>query len=192
MVNAPMKNLDVPRIVDGASRILRECGVEKVLPPRFRLFVPNMSTAMCYHSSPLHIAILLAQRKIYEFSGMETSFGELLMVTSKVPDQQAAMEKIAGCLLGRTYGFTTLEGAGGLWMDEIFSPQQLILDIEIMWKLSAQISTMLKAMSSRWSRRESGRVIFFPRTPLLKSTRISYGNQGFLICESGRHSKETI
>jgi len=65
------------------------------------------------------------------FFGVPVREAELLLVTAKVPDQQAAMEKMAGCLLGRAHGFALLEGAGGLWLDEIFSPQQLVIDAEI-------------------------------------------------------------
>ena len=66
-----------------------------------------------------------------ELFGLATTGAELMLVTSKAPDQQAAMEKMAGAVLGRAHAFAQLGGAGGLWLDEIFSPQQLLIDIEI-------------------------------------------------------------
>ena len=111
--------------------VYRECGIEHIGAPSFRLFLANPATCTITFSSPQHIIALLTRRRVRAFFGLATLSAELLLVTSKVPDQQAAMEKMAGCLLGKLYGFTSLEGAGGLWLDEIFSPQQLLIDIEI-------------------------------------------------------------
>ncbi len=115
----------------GCYIVYRECGIEQVGAPSFRLFLANPATCTTYFSSPQHIIALLTRRQVRAFFGLSTPWAELMLVTSKVPDQQAAMEKMAGCLLGKLYGFASLEGAGGLWMDEIFSPQQLLIDVEI-------------------------------------------------------------
>ena len=114
----------------GGYTLLRLCGVEEVFPT-FRLFLPNMATGMAYFTSPKHLMALLTRRKIREFFGLGTDWGELLLVMSKSPDEQAAAEKMAGCLAGALHGFRHLEGAGALYLDEIFSAQQLIIDIEI-------------------------------------------------------------
>jgi hypothetical protein len=115
----------------GSYAIFRSAGFTRVSFPSFRLFVPNMRAGMIYFSSPLHLAALLARRKVREFFGARTHFAELLLVAAKRPDAQAAAEKMAGCLLGRMHGFSLLEGAGGLWLDAIFSPVQLLIDVEI-------------------------------------------------------------
>ena len=115
----------------GTYIIFRLCGFEKVDPPSFRLFLPNMLSGMVYFSSPKHIFALLARRKIREFFNLDTDFCELMLVTSKLPDQQAAIEKTAGCLLAKLFGFYYVRGAGALSMDKIFSTQQLIIDVEI-------------------------------------------------------------
>lgn len=111
--------------------IFREAGFERVALPSFRLFVPNMRVGTIYFSSPKHLTALLTRRKVREFFGLATSSAELMLVTAKRADAQAAAEKMAGAMLGRLYGFGHLEGAGGLWLDEIFSPVQLIIDLEI-------------------------------------------------------------
>ena len=115
----------------GSYAIFRACGIDKVGCPSFRLFLSNPAAAMTYFSAPQHIVALLTRRRVRQFFELSTTSAELLLVTSKVPDQQAAMEKMAGCLLGRLFDFPYLEGAGGLWLDEIFSPQQLMIDVEI-------------------------------------------------------------
>lgn len=114
----------------GGYALLRLCGVEDVYPT-FRLFLPNMATGMAYFTSPKHVLALLTRRKVREFFGLHTDWGELLLVASKAPDEQAAAEKMAGCLAGAFHGFRYLEGAGALYLDEIFSAQQLLIDIEI-------------------------------------------------------------
>ena len=115
----------------GSYALFRECGVEQIGCPSFRLFLSNPAAAMTYFSAPQHITALLTRRRVRQFFGLPTLSAELMLVTSKVPDPQAAMEKMAGCLLGRIFDFPYLEGAGGLWLDEIFSPQQLLIDVEI-------------------------------------------------------------
>ncbi|MCE5277684.1 MAG: trimethylamine methyltransferase family protein [Planctomycetaceae bacterium] len=114
----------------GAYTIFRECGVEKMGPPSIRLFTPNWAASTVSFSGPQHVLALMTRRKVREFFNMPTPWGELLLVSSKAPDAQAAIEKTAGCILARVFGLWGVEGAGGLWMDEIFSPQQLIIDIE--------------------------------------------------------------
>jgi trimethylamine:corrinoid methyltransferase-like protein len=69
--------------------------------------------------------------------GLPTDGGEVMLVASKTPDAQAAMEKSACCALAKAHGFKHLEGAGMLWIDEVFSPQQLMIDIEIARFVSA-------------------------------------------------------
>jgi trimethylamine:corrinoid methyltransferase-like protein len=115
----------------GLYILLREAGIEKVGAPSMRLFTANPSACTPYFTSPKHAAVLLMRRQVRAFFGMSTGSGELMLTTSKAPDAQAVMEKMAGCLLGKLYGFRHIEGAGALWMDEVFSPQQMMIDVEI-------------------------------------------------------------
>jgi trimethylamine:corrinoid methyltransferase-like protein len=115
----------------GSYAIFRSCGMDRLHSPTFRLFLPNQATTGAYFSSPRHVMALLTRRVVREFFNLQTAGEEFLLIASKAPDAQAAMEKTAGALLGRLFGFAGLEGAGGLWLDEIFSPQQLVIDIEI-------------------------------------------------------------
>ena len=115
----------------GSYLIYRLSGFENVGFPSFRLFVPNLRAGMIYFSSPKHILALLARRKVREFFGASSDYAEMLLVTAKRPDAQAAAEKMAACLLARTHGFRYLGGAGSLWLDSIFSPAQLLIDLEI-------------------------------------------------------------
>ena len=115
----------------GGYALLRECGLTDVGAPPVRLFVPNPAAATIYFSSPQHIFALLGRVKVRAFFGLSGEWSEMLLVAAKAPDAQAAAEKTLGCVLGKVLGFGMLEGAGGLWMDEIFSPQQLLIDIEI-------------------------------------------------------------
>jgi len=115
----------------GTYALLRLCGCERIEPPSFRLFMPNMATAKIYLSSPRHIFALLTRRKVREFFALATDSSELMLVSGAAPDHQAAVEKAAGCLLSKLFGFYVVEGAGNLRIDEVFSPQQLLIDLEI-------------------------------------------------------------
>ena len=115
----------------GSYVILREAGFSNVTFPPMRLFVPNMRTGMLYFTSPKHLAVLLTRRKVLDFFGGGTDSHEMWLVTSKRPDAQAAAEKTLGALWGLLAGFPVLEGAGALWLDEMFSPAQLMIDLEI-------------------------------------------------------------
>ena len=115
----------------GSYVLLRACGCQKVEAPTFRLFLPNMATGAIYFSSPQHIFAMLARRKVRAFFNLTLDWGEFMLVTSKQADAQAATEKTVGCVLAKVFDFRFLEGAGNLSMDEIFSPQQLLIDIEI-------------------------------------------------------------
>ncbi|MHB1453829.1 MAG: trimethylamine methyltransferase family protein [Saccharofermentanales bacterium] len=108
--------------------------------PTFRLFVPNMSTGMTYFSSPHALKGLLIRRKVKEFFGYTERNGELLLVTAKQPDQQAAAEKMAGCVAGAIHGFRYLEGAGNLDVDNLFCARQLMIDLEIRDFVRAMLS----------------------------------------------------
>jgi hypothetical protein len=121
----------------GAYILLRACGVERVGPPSFRLFLPNPSAMTPYFSAPQHVAVLCMRREVRALFGLPTDGGEVMLVASKAADAQAAMEKAAGCALAKAHGFKHLEGAGMLWMDEVFSPQQLMIDVEIARYVSA-------------------------------------------------------
>ena len=121
----------------GAYILLRACGVERVGAPSFRLFLPNPSAMTPYFSAPQHVAVLCMRRAVRAIFGLPTDGGEVMLVASKAPDAQAVMEKAACCALAKAHGFKHLEGAGMLWIDEVFSPQQLMIDVEIARFVSA-------------------------------------------------------
>ena len=106
-------------------------GFEDVGLPSFRLFLPNMATGMIHFSAPQSIVALLTRRKVREWFHLPTASCEFMLVSPRLPGQQAMLEKTIGCLMAKLHGFTFVEGAGNLFLDEVFSPQQLMLDIEI-------------------------------------------------------------
>jgi trimethylamine:corrinoid methyltransferase-like protein len=114
----------------GACILLRACGIEDC-GPSFRLFLPNFANGLAYFASPLHLTGLLTRRKVREYFGMTVDSGELMLASSHRPDQQAAAEKMAGCLAGALHGIKYLEGAGSLNIDVVFSARQLMVDLEI-------------------------------------------------------------
>jgi len=114
----------------GACILFKACGIDDC-GPSFRLFLPNFANGLAYFASPLHLAGLLTRRKVRVFFGMTVDSGELMLASSHRPDQQAAAEKMAGCLAGAMHGIKYLEGAGALNIDVVFSARQLMIDLEI-------------------------------------------------------------
>lgn len=114
----------------GTCLLVQACGMTDFWPT-FRLFLPNFATGVAYFNSPLHLTGLLTRREVHRFFGMEFAGGELLLVPSHKPDQQAAAEKAFAMAAGAMLGFTNLEGAGALNLDVIFSARQLMIDLEI-------------------------------------------------------------
>lgn len=55
----------------------------------------------------------------------------MLETSSSAPDEQAALEKMAGALLGALQGARTFGYAGTLCVDDLYSGVQLIIDIEM-------------------------------------------------------------
>lgn len=115
----------------GAYIIFRLCGISDVWT-QFRLFAPNMATGLVYFTSPNALSALMMRDRMRRFFGLrETRRSELNLVVSKAPDQQAAAEKMAGCMMGALWGFDVIEGAGALYLDEVFSWEQFWVDVEI-------------------------------------------------------------
>lgn len=50
---------------------------------------------------------------------------------AKIPDAQAAAEKMAGAVIGALFGATGFNGGGTLSLDEVFSAEQLVVDCEL-------------------------------------------------------------
>ncbi|HEY0868643.1 MAG TPA: trimethylamine methyltransferase family protein [Fimbriimonas sp.] len=136
--------LDVAENV-GAYIIFRLCGIPDVWT-QFRLFAPNMQTSLVYFTSPKALSALMMRSKVRQFFGLkETRRSELNLVVSKAPDQQAAAEKMAGCMMGAIWGFDVIEGAGALYLDEVFSWEQFWIDLEI----RDYVASMLQPVAPR-------------------------------------------
>jgi trimethylamine:corrinoid methyltransferase-like protein len=116
----------------GGYILFKAAGFKNLHPPYFRIFMPNFASGMTYFSSPQSITNLLVMRQVRAFFGLGDGLCGLLMTAAKEPDQHAAAEKTSGALLARVHGFTSVCGAGNLFMDQIYSPEQLLADIDIL------------------------------------------------------------
>jgi len=114
----------------GAGTALRLLGFKRV-SPSFRLFPASMKSSMIAFGSAEYLTALLTRWKVRQFYHTPRGCAESMMTSAKLPDEHAAAEKAALTALTTTAGWRRVEGAGMLFADEIFSPQQLVIDLEI-------------------------------------------------------------
>jgi trimethylamine:corrinoid methyltransferase-like protein len=114
----------------GAYTALRLLGF-KYVHPSFRLFPASMASGGIAFGSPEYFLLLLTRSEIHRFYNIPLGMAESMLTTAKLPDQHAATEKSVQTAYAALAGYRRFEGAGMLALDEIFSPQQLIVDIEI-------------------------------------------------------------
>ena len=128
----------------GSYVILRILGLKKI-GLSFRLFPASMLSGMIFFGSPQYLTSLLTRKRIREFYNLPPGGAESMLTLAKLPDPQAAAEKCAQTTLAALAGFRTFDGAGTLAIDEVFSPQQLMIDIEI----KNYVENILKELGGR-------------------------------------------
>jgi trimethylamine:corrinoid methyltransferase-like protein len=89
-----------------------------------------MKYATMVHGSPEHNLIDLLQMEINKFYGIERG-GRLIRTMAKKPGIQAAIEMSASAIIGAIAGAPVFSGAGLISLDEVFSPEQLVLSIDV-------------------------------------------------------------
>ncbi|MCS7187513.1 MAG: trimethylamine methyltransferase family protein, partial [Armatimonadota bacterium] len=114
----------------GGYILLRLLGFKRVYPS-FRLFTGSMRSGLISFGAPEYALILLMRVKIRKFYNIPVGVAESMLTTAKLPDQHAATEKASLTLFAALAGYREFEGAGTLSLDEIFSPQQFIVDLEV-------------------------------------------------------------
>ncbi len=114
----------------GGYILLRLLGFERVYPS-FRLFTGSMRSGVISFGAPEYALLLLMRIKVREFYNIPIGVAESMLTTAKLPDHHAATEKATLTLFAALVGYRVFEGAGTLSLDEIFSPQQFIIDMEV-------------------------------------------------------------
>jgi len=105
-------------------------GADGIGCPRVEPF--DMRDATIVFGSPEWCLLRAMVFQVYEFvTGMPLRFGAFRSV-AKQPDAQAASERMASVLWQALFGSRRFGGVGQLSIDEVFSPQQVILDGEIL------------------------------------------------------------
>ncbi len=80
--------------------------------------------------SPEKLLLMLMSMQIANYFGFDAN-PDALMCMAKEPDSQASAEKLAQVIVTALHGARTFRYAGTLSNDEIFSPEQLVIDNEI-------------------------------------------------------------
>ena len=112
-------------------RILDIAGTVAFRTDAFVIYPVEMRGANVLVSGPeylrhLVLSILLARRH-----GVDAPMGKALLTMSKLPDAQAASEKLAQGLTSKMVGAGTMTACGTLAGVETYSPVQMVIDLEI-------------------------------------------------------------
>ncbi len=114
----------------GGAVILHE-----LLPGRWAAIGPHpepadMATGAMVFGTPEWELLDLMHRDVYSYYGQGHGH-KYIHTTSSVPGPQAAADHGGSMMLGMLYGYTHFGPAGMLALDEVYSPAQLIIDLEI-------------------------------------------------------------
>jgi trimethylamine:corrinoid methyltransferase-like protein len=103
------------------------------------LYVADMAHGTFVYGSAEHAVITLAEARVNrELLGNQRRTAKALNSTAKEPNAQAATEKTAHTLTALLGGYRSLGSVGILAIDEIFSPEQLFIDVDIVehcWRI---------------------------------------------------------
>ncbi len=115
----------------GGATILRE-----LLPGRWAAIGPHpepadMATGAMVFGTPEWELLDLMHRDVHGYYGMDWR-SKMIHTTSSVPNVQAAADHGGSMMLGMLYGYTHFGPGGMLALDEVYSPAQLVIDVEIL------------------------------------------------------------
>ncbi|MBN1342274.1 MAG: trimethylamine methyltransferase family protein [Phycisphaerae bacterium] len=98
----------------------------------FNFYAFDMRHGSFAYGGPEDALIALMRKQMSQWYGLPSSFGDKALNTmSQAVDAQAAAEKASKTVMALLAGADLLAGAGGLSLDESFSPEQLVVDVEI-------------------------------------------------------------
>ena len=104
------------------------------------LYAADMRNGAFVFGSAEHVVATLAEAKVNrEILGNLRRAAKAVNTSAKVPGEQAAIEKTAHTLAALLAGYRTLGGMGQLAVDEVFSPEQLFIDLDIVehaWRIA--------------------------------------------------------
>jgi trimethylamine--corrinoid protein Co-methyltransferase len=115
----------------GGFAILRLMAPDKPVSFGVMAFCFDMKHSSITYGSPEQNLCDLIQIPVNAYYGRATASTRSIRTMAKRPGVQAAAEKGASAIVGALTGSRHFFGAGTLSVDEVFSPEQLIIDREI-------------------------------------------------------------
>jgi trimethylamine---corrinoid protein Co-methyltransferase len=91
----------------------------------------DMKYGTIVYGSAEYVLMTLIQMQIAEYYGLP-KVDKSLSTMGKMPDSQSAAEKMAHTVIASLAGAESFTNAGMLSIDEIYSPVQVVIDMEIM------------------------------------------------------------
>jgi len=98
----------------------------------FNFYAFDMKYCNFTYGGPEDVLISFVRDQMCQWYGLSSSLGaKSLLTMSHQPDAQAAAEKAAKTSIAVLAGASQIVDAGSLSLDETFSPEQLVIDMEI-------------------------------------------------------------
>ncbi|MFH0795538.1 MAG: trimethylamine methyltransferase family protein [Candidatus Omnitrophota bacterium] len=141
MGNMPLLGVTAPifypaAYIQGIAEILGGITLIKLIfkgkggPGIVNVYPFDMKYQTVAFGSPEKLILMLLSMQIANYFGFDIR-PNALMCMAKEPDSQASAEKLAQVIVTSLHGARTFRYAGTLSQDEIFSPEQLVIDKEI-------------------------------------------------------------
>jgi trimethylamine---corrinoid protein Co-methyltransferase len=108
----------------------------------FTIFTVDMQSGNVLLSGPDCLRLALLTTQIAKHHGIPVPAGKTLLTSAKRPGLQAGAEKTSQTLALAMAGADVFMAAGALSADEIFSPLQMIIDLELMSFVDAVLAPL--------------------------------------------------
>ncbi|MFH1616679.1 MAG: trimethylamine methyltransferase family protein [Planctomycetota bacterium] len=131
--------------VIGAAAIVKSLGFPKVVAEPC-LYPFDLRSGIWVYGSAEHALITLMEKKVRQFYGLPPRCAKSLESGVVEPNVQAASEKTFHTTLAAMAGYRVFTGAGCLGIDDIWSPTQLMVDVDIVNSIKHIISNGCKDM----------------------------------------------
>ena len=114
----------------GGAVVMKALGAPNVIAEG-TLYPFDMRRGIWIYGSAEHALITLQEKKLRDYYGLPPRGAKSLESSVPCVDLQAASEKTFHTTLAALAGYTSFGGAGCLGIDDIWSPVQLMIDIDI-------------------------------------------------------------
>lgn len=129
-INLPAAFVECIATVLAAYTLLRLAGIRQDFPLAFEVYPFDLRRGTIAYGTPEHILMSLLSGQINRFYGNAHDRCKAFHTNALVPDAHSCTQRAAFAAVAALDGARTFQFGGMLGIDKIFSPEQLVYDIE--------------------------------------------------------------